>query len=295
LNKVFNLKISKIGSFIKTIFALLRIRNALISFLGVYVGAILFISPIPVHNVILAGLSAALILGGGNTLNDYFDVDTDKTNKPWRPIPSGKISMSDAFMLAIVFFMIGIGIANRINKSCMVLAILNTILLIVYAKYSKRLLLLSNVTISYLVASVFIYGAFSTINNEQLASGNLLLISILVCCSFLMTFSREIIKDIEDIEGDTKIYAKSLPIVIGVKKSNLVAVTIGISAVLLSVVPIFYHTPMFNTLFYAVFIFLADLLFIVSFTMHPALAQRSMIAGMTLSLLAFLTGGLIAI
>ncbi|MFH1403137.1 MAG: UbiA family prenyltransferase [Candidatus Altiarchaeota archaeon] len=278
-----------------TLLELMRIRNALIALLGVFVGAIIYAPDTPLGPVLIAGFSASLILSGGNMLNDYFDIESDKTNKPWRPIPSGRITKSDALMLGIAFFMIGIGISKAVNKYCLMIALVNTIILVVYARYSKSMLLVSNISISYLVASVFIYGALSTIVGGVFSVYSNFFLTVVVACSFLMTWAREIIKDIEDIEGDNKVYARSLPIVFGEKKSKVFATAMGVIAVLISLTPIFPQMPDFNTLPYLVVISLADLMFIASFTMHPALAQRTMVGGMTLSLIAFLSAKLISI
>jgi geranylgeranylglycerol-phosphate geranylgeranyltransferase len=287
------LKLQDLAHKIRVLLTLMRIRNALIAFVGVTVGAALYTPDIPVNQVLLAGLSAACVLSGGNIINDYFDIEADKTNKPWRPVPSGHISMSDTLMLAIVFFMAGVGISHAINKYCLAVAILNTVILILYARYSKRLLLVSNLSISYLVASVFVYGALSTVGYSQTVAGGRQLLAVVVACSFLMTLAREIVKDIEDIEGDSRVYATSIPIKIGEKKSSLLAASIGVLAVAASLTPIFQHAVGFNTLAYTIFIIIADLIFLVSFTMHPALAQRTMVAGMALSLIAFLSGSLV--
>ncbi|MFC2163223.1 geranylgeranylglycerol-phosphate geranylgeranyltransferase [Candidatus Altiarchaeota archaeon] len=278
---------------VRILFALVRVRNVLISLIGVFVGAVLYDPDIAIQPILMAAASAGFILAGGNILNDYFDIATDKTNKPWRPLPSGHISMSDTLMLAIVFFLLGLGLSKAVNEYCLIVAIVNTGILILYARYSKRLLLVSNLSISYLVASVFLYGALATLKPGDPVGSAGILLMVVTACSFFMTLAREIMKDIEDIEGDAKVYASSLPIKLGEKRSAIIATIFGIAAVLISLTPIFVHPPGFNTLYYGIFISLADLIFISAFTMHPALAQRMMVGGMTLSLIAFMVGRLI--
>ena len=93
---------SKAFGVLKTIVRLMRFRNVVISFLGVYVGALVFSlsEPIAGYQILKAALSASIILGAGNTLNDYFDYEIDRINRPKRALPANKISKSDA----IVFY-----------------------------------------------------------------------------------------------------------------------------------------------------------------------------------------------
>lgn len=277
-----------------TLFKLIRIRNCFIVFFGVVVGATLVHTGpgiFPTNaGVYVAGLSAALIMAGGNTLNDYFDLGTDKINKPNRPIPAGKVSRSDALMLAIGLFLVGVGLAKSINGYCLAIALVNTIMLILYAVYSKRLLLISNINISYLVASVFLYGALSLGGGPILSQSRF--VAVLAGCAFFMTFSREIVKDIEDVEGDRKTYAVTLPIKVGVGKARAIAMFFGLIAILLSVIPYFLRYPEINRGLYGSIIAIADLAFVSALTMYAPLGQRIMIVGMVFSLLAFFFGSI---
>ncbi len=275
-----------------TFFSLIRIRNCFIVFFGVLIGAMLItdggeIIP-PSKLVYIAGFSAAFIMMGGNTLNDYFDIDIDKVNKPNKPLPSGKISRSDTLMLSIGLFLIGAGLAKSINIYCLSLAVVNIVMLILYAIYSKRLILISNFTIAYLVASVFLFGALSAGNVDLLTKSRFVV--VLSVCAFFMTFSREIVKDIEDIEGDKKMYSQTLPIVYGAKKAKRLAMMFGLFAILLSVVPYLMKYPGINHNAYAIVIGFADLVFLSALTMFAPLGQRIMVFGMILSLSAFFFG-----
>ncbi|MCX6694925.1 MAG: UbiA family prenyltransferase [Candidatus Altiarchaeota archaeon] len=275
---------------LKTFIELIRVKNASIAFLGVLVGALLSPYPAPAAIIILAGLSAAAILAGGNAINDYFDVEIDRVNKPKRPLPSGRITSSDTIMTSLTLFLIGLGIAKFIGTYCLTIAALNTLLLIIYAKYSKKMLLTSNLTVSYLVASIFIYGAAVTITTPDVDAGRFTLTYILTACSFLMTLSREITKDIEDIEGDRKKYALTLPIVYGAGNAKSAAIIIGITAIAASAIPIINQQTNFNTAIYTPVIAIADLIFLTALTMNPTPSQKTMIIGMVTSLIAFTLG-----
>ncbi len=277
----------------KTLSNLLRIRNCLMALFGVLMGAALTYSGaaiIPSLKVMAAGIAAFLITGAGNAMNDFFDVEIDKINKPHRPIPSGRISKSDAMMLSLSLFMISIAIAKYINFYAMLIALANSVILVVYAKYSKRLLLISNIGVSYLVASIFIFGVVST---DTFYLGEIKIVPVITACAFLMTLSREIVKDIEDMEGDKRKYSVTLPIRIGVEKSGKIAWIFAMSAVLFSAIPFFINPASFNLYTYGVSISMADAIFILALTKNPAMGQKMMIFGMALALFAFLLGNLL--
>jgi geranylgeranylglycerol-phosphate geranylgeranyltransferase len=272
---------------------LIRIRNALISFIGAYVAALIFSmgNPLDALKVFSASVSAAFILGGGNALNDYFDVEIDKINKPKRPIPSGRISKSDTFMLSLAFFLIGIGISKSINDICLYIASINTVLLLIYARYSKRLLVASNLIISYLVASVFIYGAAASVTpGIEINEYGLQITLILTLCAFFINLSREILKDIEDVEGDSITYSLTIPIKYGPDIANKIALTSAAVAVAVSLVPIISAAPGFNQQVYGAAIIITDIILLSAFMTPPSVGQKILITGMILALISFSAG-----
>jgi len=276
---------------IKAILELARPRNMAISFLGVLVGMLLASKTSAINlNAISAAISAMLILGGGNALNDYYDYHADKINRPKRPIPSGRIRRESVKILSTILFLAGIAIALFINPYCLMLAIVNSIILIAYAKYSKKAYLISNIGVSYLSASVFIYGALSIYQTNLFNPTWLQILAILVASSFFMTLSREIIKDMEDVKGDLKMHAITLPIKIGSQKARDIAVSTGLISIVISMLPLFRKTIGFNTTAYALFIIPANLIFISSYLKQPNKNQKFIVLGMTISLIAFLAG-----
>ncbi len=277
---------------------LLRMRNGLITFFGVLVSAsFICMSGIPIVwlSVLTAGFAAFLLTGAGNALNDYFDYEIDKINKPNRPIPSGRISRSDTFMLSIVLFLLGLGFSKNVNNYCLGIAFLNSVILVIYAMYSKKLLFISNLSISFLVSSIFIFGVAATVQEGMNISSmkEMQLIAILTVCSFLITLSREMVKDIEDIKGDKKRYALTLPIKIGVKRTKTLITLFTLSAIIVSFIPFFMHLAFFNIYVYGILIGIADIVFLVALTMNPALSQRMMILGMIIALTGFFFGNII--
>lgn len=176
----------------------------------------------------------ALITAAGNVINDFFDAKIDEVNRPRRPIPSGIISREAARGFAVTLFLAGILVSFLTNSLCIVLAIGNSLLLIAYAAKLKSTPLVGNVAVAYLSASIFLFGgAFNG------WTGLIRMIPIAVITFFAMV-SRELLKDAEDIEGDTTGGADTVPIRIGIKKTAQFALIISFFAVATSFIPYFW-------------------------------------------------------
>jgi len=103
-----------------------------------------------------------------------------------------------------------------------------------YGKYSKRMKMVGNVIVSFLVSLVFIFISFVT--------GIFFPILWIVPPAFLLTESREIAKDIEDVAGDRKFSKNSIPMIVGVKTSSLLSVFLVFVAFVAAAVPFLYGT-----------------------------------------------------
>ncbi len=280
---------------IKSFVELLRVRNCVIASIGVLIGTFFVYlggDPVIDARIIMAVTATFLIAGGGNAINDYFDVEIDKINKPHRPISSGRVSRSDAFMFSMALFLVGVGLSKGVNDHCLVIGGLNTALLILYGAYSKRIGFLSNIIIGYLVASIFLFGVLSTLTGglESIPADETKVVAILAGCAFLITVSREIMKDIEDVKGDKYEYSTTVPIKIGEKKAKKIAILFGFGAILLSLFPFFVGLTSFNLYIYGVAIAVVDIIFMFSLFSPAFVGQRTMIIGMFLALIAFFLG-----
>jgi len=229
--------------------------------------------------VLLAMLSVFLFSGAGIVLNDYFDFEMDKINAPHRPLPSGQIKKQHALYYSIILFILAIALAAMINIWCLALALLNTVLEILYAWKFKKIALLGNFTDSWFPASSFLYGA--------LAFGSLGIAPVLAGLAFLANNGREIHGDLEDIAGDKKHNAKTLPILIGEKKSLLVGNLFILAAVILSIVPFYLGLMNLN---YLIVVLLADAVFVYSMFVSPSKNQKFTKIAMVIAMLAFVVG-----
>lgn len=252
---------------------------------AVIVGATVASETFFTAKVYLAFLVAFLVCGAGNVINDYFDFEIDKINNPARPLPSGKISLRAAHFYALGLFILGVALCIFINKYAMLLAAFNSFLLYLYAwKIKKSDGINKNFTVSYLAASPFLLGG--------IAVGNALVTFLLALLAGLANTGREIIKDIEDLEGDKK-FIKTLPMTIGVESSAALASAFICAAVLISPLPYLLGILSVN---YIKTVALADVVFVYVALklkdMAAGGAQRLVKVGMLLGLAAFLAGNL---
>jgi geranylgeranylglycerol-phosphate geranylgeranyltransferase len=189
---------------IKVWFTLTRPLNVLITFCAVFVGALITGFLTPFSNLLLAMCSAALICAGGNVLNDFFDIEIDRMNKPSRPLPSGAIKHSHAVTLAIFCLGTGLLISVFIHVNAIIIAAAATVLLISYNGYLKRNGgVLGNLAVSITGALPIAYGGAAVNHLEEMLFPT--------AFAFLIHLGREIIKDLEDVTGDMKAKSRSIP------------------------------------------------------------------------------------
>lgn len=195
----------------KTVFAyieLARPLNGIIAFISAWLGGV-FASRGSMENLwdmrlLLVSIAALLLLSAGNAINDYWDYNIDRINRPMRPLPSGRIQRLHAFIFAIVLIVIGIWLGTLINRNATGFAILVSAALVGYALWLKRTPFIGNLVVSGLTGVTFVAGGVAI----ESVQGTL----VPAIFAFLFTGAREIIKDIEDTEGDLKNSVKTLAI-----------------------------------------------------------------------------------
>lgn len=235
----------------KAFLEIIRPLNAIMAVVAVFIMAI--ISKNFTTDILIACIVVFVIMGAGNTLNDYFDRKIDAINKPDRPIPSGRISPRTAVFYSIFLFALGIFLAFAINRICGIIALLSSVLLILYAYKMKKICLIGNMTISFLSGLCFVFGG--------VVVGKLDVSYFLGFYAFLMTMAREIVKDMEDIKGDIVEGAATLAIIYGKKLSSKFAAFFMIFASLTS--PVLYFIGIFN-IYYLIVLMVAILVFLYS-------------------------------
>ena len=190
---------------------------------------------------IILSLSILCITAGGYIINDLFDIEADTINKPLKVYISKSISKKNAWVIYLLSSTFGVtlGIYLSIIKNSDFLSfyfIGTTLLLFLYSVLLKKLVFIGNLCISLLVA-LPIYLLYKFDSNNITISNILqyfflsIAIFYYMFFAFLTTMIREIIKDIEDINGDYIVKLKTLPILIG--KTRARNISIFLSVVLL--------------------------------------------------------------
>ncbi|MFV8373233.1 geranylgeranylglycerol-phosphate geranylgeranyltransferase [Flavobacterium sp. LB2P74] len=183
-------------------------------------------------------LSTILIAAGGYVINNIFDQNTDTINKPNNVIVGKTISETNAYNLYIGLTVTGVAIgfylSNVIVKPGFAsIFILIAATLYLYATSLKQMMVIGNIIVALLLSfSVIIIGIFDLFptvhegNQQQMG----VLFSILLdyaLFTFFLNFMREIIKDIEDVDGDCNQGMNTLPIAIG--KSRTAKIVFALS------------------------------------------------------------------
>ena len=275
----------------KAIIKLIRPHNCVLAGIGVLIGGIIAVGGMPPTEIAFAFVGAFFIAAGGNAVNDYADREVDAINNPERPIPSGDISPYDALFSSRILFAVGIAYgALTWQLSCLVIAGINSALLYYYSKRLKKEGLVGNITISYLVGSTFLFGS--------LAVGRFETVGIMAAMAGFATAGRELIKDIEDIQGDRGSGSQSYPLKHGRKPAAGLAIIFTMVAV--SLTPLPYAWDIFGSVYlYVVSIpvisFIIGMITIGRNQTRKSAHRASLTykIGMGLGLVAFLIGSIL--
>ena len=200
---------------------LFRLGNNLTGVFGVFLGSIIALGDVPqgllAHITILHASSVLFFMCSWNALNDIYDFEIDLVNRPDRPLPSGRISLNHAktataitmissiLSIALCYWLIsGSNPVEGFEVSdwypSLAIWIIALILLISYEfPFGLRLKdkgLPGNISISISVGLVVVFGASAGFEPFSEKAWSLFFVGI-----FYNT-SREIIKDVQDVEGD---------------------------------------------------------------------------------------------
>ena len=179
--------------------------------------------------VLLASLSGGVITAASNIINDYFDIEIDRVNKPYRPIPAGVVEPEEARVISLILYFTGVILGGLINVTAWMIAVGSAVLLYLYSARLKRTVLLGNLTVSLATGMAFIYGG--------VAVGNWRNALVPAVFAFFMHLGREIIKDMEDIEGDKRDNALTLPVKFGLFPAKVVTTLVFVALMVITVIP----------------------------------------------------------
>lgn len=234
--------------------SLIRVANCLLAAAAVMIGGYLADSILFSGPLCLAALAAFLVCAAGNAHNDLVDLEIDTINRPDRVLPQGRLSPSDAWVVAIVSALGAVGLAVFVNLWVVVTVAGSLILLALYNRYLKKLPLVGNLSIALLSGLTFLVGG--------MASDPYLLWILpgpLIPAVFALLFHlvREMLKDCDDVRGDGRRGVTTLPQLIGLRKAAGVALALFFLLVLLTYVPVYFGW--FSRAYEVITIYLVDL------------------------------------
>ncbi len=262
---------------------IIRPLNALMSGASVLIVTLAIGKSLLNFLVLLGFIVTFFTTSGGNVLNDYLDREVDIINHPERPIPSGKISPSEAIIYAGVLFSISIFVSIFIGIIPFFIDILAIVLLYSYESKTKNLGIYGNLTISLLLLLLFIFTG-SIFNKYELPL-------ILGSMAFFATLGREITKDVEDMAGDFN--RVTLPKKIGKRNALYIASIFYFIGVIISPVPYFLN---YFGIYYIYVVIISDIIFIYSLLEQfksPKNGQNMAKYAMIIGLISYVIGGIL--
>ena len=188
-------------------------------------------------------LSTILLAAGGYVINNIYDQETDSVNKPNNVIVGRSISETQAynlyFALTVSGVAIGFYLSNVIQKPGFAsIFILIAATLYLYASSLKQMLLIGNIVVALLLSfSVIIIGIFdlypaTVLENQQQMKIFFSILLDYAVFAFMINILREMIKDIEDMDGDYNQGMNTLPIAIGKLRTCKIIFVLSIIPVL---------------------------------------------------------------
>ncbi|MCO8245938.1 MULTISPECIES: geranylgeranylglycerol-phosphate geranylgeranyltransferase [unclassified Haladaptatus] len=280
----------------KGLFELTRPGNTfaagMLTFIGAFVAGGVFTDSQPVQ-VVAAVVATWLATGAGNAINDYFDRDIDRINAPDRPIPRGAVSPKGTLLFSIVLFVGAVAAALLLPVFAIAIAALNLVALVAYTKLFKGLPGVGNAVVAYLGGSTFLFGSAAVAadaGSTAIPVDGIRTAAILFLLAALSTFTREIIKDVEDMDGDREEGLNTLPLAIGARPATIFGTILLVVAVLASPLP--YLWGVFGLPYLAV-VLPADAVMLYAAAESfgdPTAGQNHLKYGMFLAAVAFVVG-----
>ncbi len=217
-------------------------------------------------------MASLCIAAAGYVINDIEDIEIDRINRPKKRLIPIKITEKRAFNYYLVLNIAGVGLGYVLslqsgNSAYAAFFVFISALLYSYATFLKQILLVGNILVSLLVASAILLVVIFDLSPMVADFGPSLTnpISVLrdyAIFAFMLNLLREIVKDIEDMDGDHAYGLQSLPIILGRVRTAKIMSVLAIVYIAVLVVYIYYflYTNPVTTA-YLLFVVAGSLLF----------------------------------
>lgn len=295
---------------LKAIWELMRLEHGVMLFIAILIGSIISQKTIydntnlPLINVFLTFFTALFLEASTFALNDYYDLEIDRINKRTdRPLVRGDISPKTALYSFFILFPLGLACSFFVNMTCFVIALITALLSVLYDAKMKKIKLVGNFYIAYIMAIPFIFGGAAILENNAFSFEKINpAIYTIALIAFLAGSGREIMKDVMDFEGDRMQGVKSFPKYIGLHSSNILAALFYIAAIVLSFLPysLSNYELYYRNTYYLLLVFITDVMLLTTslhliFKKQPRLTmyRKFTLLAIFMGLLAFLIGAFI--
>jgi geranylgeranylglycerol-phosphate geranylgeranyltransferase len=294
----------------KAIWQLMRLEHGIMLFIAIVIGSVIAQKTLsgntnlPLLNVFLTFFTALFLEASTFALNDYYDLEIDRINKRTdRPLVRGDISPKTALYFFYLLFPLGLLCSFFVNMTCFIIALITALISVLYDVKLKKIKLVGNFYIAYIMAIPFIFGGAAVLGNNAFSLGTINpVIYIIALIAFLTGAGREIMKDVMDFEGDKTMGVKSFPRYIGIRGANGIAAVFYICAIALSFLPFFLRDfgLYYQNITYFILVFITDTM-LLSTSLQLVMKKKPnmrfhrkyTLVAIFIGLLAFLVGAFI--
>ena len=236
---------------------LIRAHNIALSILSSLIVANL-ISFNDIKLIVISAMIISLVMASGNIINDYYDIKIDMLEHPSRPLPnnifSQKFIFFIMFVLIVLIFILSLFV-NEMARKTLYIGIIPPLYL--YSIFLKKIPLINNLIIAYLLGMVFMFNEIVFVN-----SFSLLMLPALL--AFGLSFIRELIKDIDDYHGDKKFNIYTIPVIIGISNARYIAIILIIIFQCLCILPYYLNILSYKYFISLIFLIEIPLCFVLS-------------------------------
>lgn len=269
--------------------SLIRVLNCLLASAGVWIGAHLTWTDPSYYGPTVASIAAFLICAAGNAMNDLVDIEVDRTNHPQRVLVTGRLSPKYARNLTVSLNAAALVLAVAISLYILVVGLVTISLLTAYNLRLKRIPLAGNAVVAMLAGMTFITGGLAV---DPALTFRLPGPLVAAAFAFFFHLVREIVKDVQDMEGDRHVGLSSLPLKVGVSRALSLALVAYVVMVLLTYLPVL--NDWYGRTYEIITVYLVDLpllVFMIVIWKCPsprmlAIGSTALKAGMVLGLVA---------
>jgi geranylgeranylglycerol-phosphate geranylgeranyltransferase len=207
---------------------LMRPQNCLAALGLVFLGAFLT-GMFPNMKVFVASIVVVFILGGCNIFNDYEDIEIDRINKPYRPLPSNQVLKRTALFIACSLIASGWLISYSLGIGFSIITFFCATIGVLYSMWLKNIILVGNIAVAALSAFTILYGGLLGSNSIELLTASVAI--------FLFMLAREILKLVDDHKGDQAKKLKTVSTIYGQRQALQLSILLFGTYLIVGIIP----------------------------------------------------------